>query len=114
MIWSAVKYFEIQSVVLDTLPLHLRDGLNSRYAIPIYALEPSTPLPVQAEYMKSLAGGCVAMPCFALACFFAGQMLGALLGTLAATVVLISTVKSWMTYRENCRRHRLPTSMNET
>ncbi|MDH6262979.1 hypothetical protein [Bradyrhizobium sp. BR13661] len=111
--WSIVKYFGVQSVVSDTLPLQFRDGLNSRYAIPIYALEPSTPLAVQAEYMKSLAGGCVAVPSFALACFFAGQMQAALLGTLGATVVVISTVKSWMTYRDNCRRQILPADTNE-
>ena len=113
MIWSALKYFEIRSVVLDRVPPQLQDDLNSRYAIPIYALEPSTPLTVQAEYMKSLIGGSVAMVCFALACFFAGQMPGALLASLGAIVVVVSTVKSWKTYRKNCDRRVLPIDANE-
>jgi hypothetical protein len=113
-IWSALKYFEVQSVVSDTLPLQFRDGLNSRYAIPIYALEPSTPLAVQAEYVKSLAGGSVALTCFALACLFAGQMPGVLLASMGAVAVTISAIKSWKTYRQNCGRHALPIDANET
>ena len=112
-IWSALKYFEVQSVVSDTLPLQFRDDLNSRHAIPIYALEPSTPLGVQAEYVKSLAGGSVAMTCFALACFFAGQMPGALLASLGTIVVAITTIKSWKTYRQNCNRRTRPVDAAE-
>ncbi|WP_049823290.1 hypothetical protein [Bradyrhizobium sp. WSM2254] len=112
-IWSALKYFEIQSALSDTLPLQFRDGLNSRYAIPIYALEPSTPLAVQAEYVKSLAGGSVALTCFALACLFAGQMPGVLLASVGAIAVTISTIKSWKTYRQNGDRRAPPIDTNE-
>ncbi|MDH2348489.1 hypothetical protein QCM77_41455 [Bradyrhizobium sp. SSUT18] len=102
MIWAAVKYFAIRSALLDKLPLQFRDELSSRYAIPIYALEPSTPLPLQADYVTLMAVGSVAMICFALACLLAGQMAGALLAGLGSVAVIASTIKSWWTYRDNC------------
>ena len=101
-IWSAVKYHMTYLAALDSLPPQFQNPLMSRYAFPEYALRPSTPLELQTEYMKSLAGGCVAMPCFSLCCFIGGQPAGGwLAGSLA---IFVGTVKSWMTYRTNCNR----------
>jgi hypothetical protein len=113
-IWSIFKYSKIQSALLDKLPLQFQDGLNSRYAVPVYALEPSTPLSVQADYVTLLAVGCIAMICFALACLFAGQMAGALLAGLGSVAVIASTIKAWRTYRNNCNRRTPSTAAGET
>jgi len=54
--WSAVRYQFAYNSVVDTLPPQIQDDLTSRYAFPVYVLEHSTPLHVQAEYMKSIWG----------------------------------------------------------
>src|SRR5882757_10059252 len=72
MIWSAAKYLIVYGSVIDSLP----PQLPSRYAFPAYALSPSTPLALQAEYVKSLWGGSVAFLCVSL-CFFSLQEIGA-------------------------------------
>jgi hypothetical protein len=103
-IWSAVKYYMTYLAVLDSLPPQFQNPLMSRYAFPEYALRPSTPLELQTEYMKSLAGGCVAMPCFSLSCFIGGQPAGGWLALAGSLAIFVGTVKSWMTYRTNCNR----------
>lgn len=70
MIWSVVKYLIVYRALVDSIP----PQLCPRYAVPVYALSPSTPLPLQAEYVKSAWGGCVAFLCVSL-CFFSLQEL---------------------------------------
>jgi hypothetical protein len=97
LIWSAAKYLIVYRAVVDSLP----PQLPSRYAFPVYALSGSTPLPLQAEYVKSLCGGCVAFLCVSL-CFFSLQELivGCVsLAVFAASVV--SAIRSWKTYKQN-------------
>lgn len=53
MIWSAVKYLIVCRALVDSLP----PQLPSRFAFPVFALSHSTPLSLQAEYVKSLWGG---------------------------------------------------------
>ena len=65
MIWSAAKYLIVYRALVDSLP----PQLPSRYTFPVYALSASTPLPLQAEYVKSLWGGSVGFFCVSL-CFF--------------------------------------------
>jgi hypothetical protein len=113
MSWAVVKYFAIRSALLEKLPLQFQDDLSSRHAIPIYALEPSTPLAVQADYVTLLAVGSVAMICFALACWLAGQMAGALLAALGSVAIIASTIKSWWTYRDNRIRRSTATGPDE-
>ena len=51
-LWSAVKYQMVYVATIDSLPPQFQDELNSRYAFPVYALAHSTPLELQAEYIK--------------------------------------------------------------
>jgi hypothetical protein len=89
--------------LIDSFPPELKDELTAKFALHTIALSPSTPLSLQAEYVKSLAAGCVAMFCFSLALFCAGKVDGWLaLG--GFVLVAFSTVKSWKTYRHNCNR----------
>jgi hypothetical protein len=103
-ILSAIRYQAVCSALADSLPSHFQDGLSSRFAAPAYALHSSTPLKLQADFVKSLAGGVVAMACFALSCYFGERLDGALLASAGAVAVAYSAIKSWMTYRENCHR----------
>ena len=98
MIWSAAKYLIVYRAVVDSLP----PQLPSRYAFPVYALSASTPLPLQAEYVKSLWGGSVGVLCVSL-CFFSLLELGA--GCAAFAVFcwsVVYAVKARRSYTENC------------
>ena len=44
--------------ILDALPPQFRDDWTSRYAFSVYALEPTTPLDVQASYIKAMGLSC--------------------------------------------------------
>ena len=103
-ILSAIRYQAVCSALADSLPSQFQDGLSSRFAAPVYALHSSTPLKLQADFVKSLAGGGVAIACFALSCYFGGRLDGVLLASTGAVAIAYSAIKSWMTYRENCHR----------
>jgi hypothetical protein len=100
-VWAAVKYQIVYHAVINSLPPQFQGGEISRYAFPEYVRRPSTPLELQTEYMKSLAGGCLAMPCFSLSCFIGGQPVGGWLAFVASLAISASTFKAWRTYKEN-------------
>jgi len=102
MIWSAVKYQFVYRAVIDTLPPQFQE--NSRYAFPVYALSPSTPLPMQAEYMQSLWGACAALLCASLAFFSAHNVPFGAFCLIGCLWGVIYAFKSQKTYRENCNR----------
>src|SRR4051812_35106588 len=94
-IWSAIRYEAVSNALIDSLPPQFQDPLNSRYAVPVYALHSSTPLELQADFVKSQVGGCVAMLCFAMSCYLGGRMDGALLASAGSVAGVYSTIKSW-------------------
>jgi hypothetical protein len=102
-VWSAVRNHLVYRALIDSFPPELKDGLTAKFALHVIALSPSTPLSLQAEYLKSLAAGCVAMLCFSLSLFCADKIEGwlALGGCL---LIAISAIRSWKTYRQNCNR----------
>jgi hypothetical protein len=104
MIWSVVKSQIVYRSVVDSLPPQFQDDLTSRYAFSVYALEPSTPLSLQAEYVKSLYGGCVAFLCVSLGCFSAGNIAFGGFFLFGFFWSVFYTIKSRKTYNENCRR----------
>jgi hypothetical protein len=104
ILWSAFKYQTTYVALIDSLPLQFRDGLNSRYAFPEYVLHPSTPLALQAEYVKSQIGFCFATLGLSLLCFLheknaVGLILLAMFFGFSAL-----TIKSWKTYQGNLNR----------
>jgi hypothetical protein len=101
-VWSAVTYQVTYHAVLDALPPQFQSPLTSRYAFPVYALSPSTPLPLQADYIKALAGMTFALLCFSLSCFLFGRLDGGLLAFFGFGAGVVSTFKSWKTYKANC------------
>ena len=103
-LWSAAKYMVVYNAVVDTLPPELQGGTTSRFAVPVYVLMSSTPLPLQGEYIKSGIGGCMMFLSLSLALFAAHQPI---LGCLCLCITAMSLFKgaeSWKTYRDNCER----------
>jgi hypothetical protein len=103
-LWTGIKLQIIRNSLIDSFPPQFQDDLTSRYAFPVLVLSPSTPLPLQAEYVKASWGGCVAFLCVAL-CFFSIRepIVGCIsLGIFLAGVFI--TIKSSKTYKENCDR----------
>src|SRR3981189_2379807 len=74
VIWSAIRYQFVYRSVRDSFPPQFQDDLTSRYAFPVLVLSPSTPLPLQAEYVNALWGGCVAVLCVSLCFFSLGEL----------------------------------------
>jgi hypothetical protein len=103
-IFAGIKYEITRRALIDSLPPQFQGYSESRYAVGVYALEPSTPLPLQAEHMKSLLGGCAALLCAALGFFAAGNLPFGGLVLIGFVFAVVSTFRSWRKYRENCRR----------
>ena len=104
LIWSGIRYQFVYRSLIDSFPPQFQDEPTSRYAFPVLALGRSTPLPLQAEYVKALWGGSVFFLCVAL-CFFSMRQPG--VGCVVLVVFLasvFSAIKSWRTYQENCNR----------
>ena len=101
IIWSGVRYEIVYKAVVDSFPPQFQDPETSRYAFPVLVLGPSIPLSLQADYLKSLLGGCVAFLCLSL-CFFSVDQ--PIVGCIVFAVFLASifyAFKSWKIYRQN-------------
>ena len=103
-IWSLVRSQIVYNSIIDSFPPQFQDPLTSRYAFHVLALSPPTPLELQAEYVKSLWGGCVAFLCISLCFFSLQQLIIGCLGLVVFFASVFSTIKSWKTYKENCNR----------
>ncbi|MGL3209690.1 hypothetical protein [Bradyrhizobium sp. BR 1433] len=101
-IWSAVKSEVIRRQLVDLFPPQFQDYDMSRYALHTYALAPSTSLPQQAEYMKTLYGWCAAALGGSLGFFAAGNIVFGCFVLIGVFWVAYQTFKSWKTYRTNC------------
>lgn len=103
-IWSIVRYQIVYNSLIESFPTQFQDPLTSRYAFPVIVLSPSTPLPLQADYVKSLAGGCVAFLSISLSFFSFQQAIFGCLCLIGFFFNVVSTIRSWNTYRENSNR----------
>ncbi|WP_375775793.1 hypothetical protein ACE103_28645 [Bradyrhizobium sp. ma5] len=101
-IWSAVKSEVIRRELVDAFPPQFQDFDMSRYALHTYALAPSTSLPLQAEYMKTMYGGCAAALSGSLGFFAAGNVAFGCFVLIGFSWAAYQTFKSWKTYRTNC------------
>jgi hypothetical protein len=104
LICAAVLNHRVYLALVGSFPLQFQHGLNSRCCFPEAALSASTPLPLQADYVKSLMLGCLGMLCASLAFLSAGRIDGGLLFLAGSVLIGFSTIRSWRTYRENCDR----------
>ena len=103
-IFSGVKYEITRRALIASLPPQFQGYGESRYAVDVYALDPSAPLPLQAEHMKSLWGGCAALLCAALSFFAADNVPIGGLVLIGFVIQLVWSIRSWRKYQENCRR----------
>ncbi len=103
-IFAGVKSEITRRALIDSLPPQFQGYDESRYAVDVYALEPSTPLLLQADHMKSLWSGCAALLCAAFSFFAAGNLPFGGFVLVGFAFALVSTIRSWRKYRENCER----------
>jgi F0F1-type ATP synthase assembly protein I len=103
-IWSIVRYQIVYNSLRESFPTQFQDPLTSRYAFPVIVLSHSTPLSLQADYVKSLAGGCVAFLGISLSFFSFQQTIFGCLCLIGLFLNVVSTIRSWNTYRENSNR----------
>lgn len=103
-IWSAVRSQVIYRQLIDSFAPQFQDELTARYAFHVYALSPSTPLPLQAEYMKVLYCGCVCPLCISLGFFSLGNVVFGCFVLIGFVLGAFSTFKPWKTRRANCGR----------
>jgi hypothetical protein len=103
-IWSIVIYQNVYNSVIELFPQQSQDPFTSRYASPVLARSPSTPLSLQADYVKSLSGFCVVFLCISIVFFSIQQVIIGYLSLGVFLVSVLSTIKSWKTYKANCNR----------
>ena len=104
VLWSAFKYQTTYAALIDSLPLQFRDGMTSKFAFPEYVLSPSTPLALQAEYVKSQIGFCFATLGCSLLCFlYEKNAVGFIILAMFFGFTAL-TIKSWRTYQANLNR----------
>jgi hypothetical protein len=104
VVWTIVKYQTAYAALIESLPPQFQDGLSSKFAFPEYVLRPSTPLPLQAEYVKSQIGSCFAALGISLLCLLYEKLL---VGSIALVVFFsftVLTIKSWKTHQSNSKR----------
>jgi hypothetical protein len=88
--------------LIESYPPEFKGGLSERFVLWGVGLSSSTPLPVQANYLNSIWAGTVAMLFFSLALFSYGETFGGWLAMAFVLVGVVSTIKSWRTYKQNC------------
>jgi SNF family Na+-dependent transporter len=100
---SVVRYQIVYHSLVDSFPLQFQDDLTSRYAFPVLVLSPSTPLSLQANYLRASWGSCVCCLCVSLDFFFSQNTFGCLV-LVGFFWAVFKTIKSWKTYKENSNR----------
>jgi hypothetical protein len=104
-VYTVIVSQKAHNALIELLPPQFQDPLNSRYAVDVYALSSSTPLALQADYIKSLIGFWFAVLCLALFCiFFFDQAWARWLPSVVFVVMTASTIKTWKKYKANCNR----------
>jgi len=101
---AAIHTHFVYRAILDTLPPQFQDDWTSRYAFSVYALEPTTPLDVQASYIKAMGLSCPACLSVSLGFFAAGNVVWGCLALLAFVVATYSALRGWRTYKSNVDR----------
>jgi hypothetical protein len=107
-IYAICQYQIADSALKELVPVQLTEGLTEKFVLGGLALSPLTPLQIQTTYMKALWAFTVAMLCFSLSLFSAGEVFGGWLVLGGSLIHAVFALRSWMTYQENCRRRTSP------
>jgi uncharacterized membrane protein YgaE (UPF0421/DUF939 family) len=70
----------------------------------VYALEPSTPLSIQAEYVNAMWGSCVAVLCASLCFFSLGQLAVGCIVAIGFAWAVVFTIKAKKVFDANRKR----------
>jgi hypothetical protein len=101
---SIIRVHFVYRSIVDTLPPKFQDDWTSRYAFSVYALEPTTPVEVQAEYVRAMGISCAACLSLALGFFAAGNPVLGYFVLLVLIVGVYHAIQGWRTYKSNCDR----------
>jgi Ca2+/Na+ antiporter len=104
LFWAGFKYYAVYFALVDSFPPEWRNTSSARVAIDQFALSPSTPLAVQADYVASQVGACLAAFFLWLLVFLVGQTIERWLFLAILLVFVVSTVKSARLYWKNRNR----------
>jgi len=94
----------VDDALSRSLPPEFTEGITSRFTPSVFALSPSTPLSVQADYVNVLVAGSFAMLCLSLMIFLNGEVVGGWLMFGIFLAGVFSTFRAWKTYKKNCNR----------
>ncbi|MGC2777668.1 MAG: hypothetical protein WA418_18735 [Bradyrhizobium sp.] len=101
---SGIRLHFVYRSIVGSLPPQFQDDWTSRYAFSVYALEPTTPIEVQAEYVKAMGVSCGACLALTLGFFAAGNAVFGCLVLLVFVVGVYRAVDGWRTYKSNLDR----------
>jgi hypothetical protein len=104
VVWTIVKYQMAYTALIELLPPQFQDGLSSKFAFPEYVLCPSTPLSLQADYVQSQIGACLAALGISLLCLLYEKVLVSSIVLVVFFGFTFLTIKSWKTYQTNSKR----------
>ena len=104
LFWAGYKYESVRSELVDSFPPEFQDEVASRFALRHYALRPSTPLRLQADYVASLIGGCLMGFFLLLLVLSAGDARASWVFLAVLLIGIASTVKPVRTYLKNRSR----------
>ena len=99
---SGLRAHLIYLSIVDTFPPQFQDDLSSRYAFPVLVFSRSTPLSLQAEYMKSALTGWVGWLCISAGSFFAGKFVFGYFTLAGLAYGCYWLLNAWKTYQANC------------
>lgn len=104
VVWTIIKCQTAYAALMESLPPQFQDGLSSKFAFPEYVLRPSTPLLLQAEYVKSQIGSCFAALGISLLFFLSEKLLAGSIALIVFFGFTVLTIKSWKAYQSNSKR----------
>jgi len=100
----AIRTQFVYRAIIDTLPPQFQDDWTSRYAFSVYALEPTTPLEVQAGWVKAMGLCCPACLSLALGFFALGNAVFGCFALLVFIVAVHHALKGRKAYKSNLDR----------
>ena len=101
---SAIRTYSVQRAIVETLPPQFQEYEKARYAVSVYALEPTTPLDVQADYVRSEGLACGACLSISAGLFAADHAVFGSLALIAFAWTGYGALADWKTYMSNRER----------
>jgi hypothetical protein len=101
-LWAAFLFQKVRYAMINKIPLEFQDPDLGYSAYPEFALRPSTPLPLQADYLKCQMLFCFAFLGFSLCCFLLNNVIAGSLSLAFFLILAVTAIKSRKIYKANC------------